>query len=551
MPMTIDNPLAPSPTRSRRSPRGLFVVLALAGLEIACGPDFTGDPEGDLATSSTSGDGDPSSSTAGISTVTGQTGDESESEGDARPPGDAPPVIAAFTIDGAAGPVTVDHAHTATLEVSAVDDEAIARVRLYEGDVALAVVDAPPYRFEWAIDDITAAAPRTLRAIAEDARGQASAPAEIEVDFSMATPGADRWRDLLGSLHAGEVRGLVRSGHQLIAVGARGFDPQAAETHAFLRFYDADTGAMTGSAAYPKPGTKATYRANAAVLTGAGEIAVVGVGTPPEEATRPWLAVFAPNGALLRERLDPVAGGEAHAVVADAGGLYVAGQGGDGLLFLRRHDLDLAPSWAIGDDDPTHLSSELRGLVRGDDGDLYVAGTVLGAAIPPRVFAGRYGADGSVRWSGRIECEGVESDQGRAIALGDEGDVLIAAAMATDAGDRIELRWIDAAAGEHRGVSLLPSPLTLGDEVPNAVVVDRRGRVYVSATTSSGDGADAVVYKRSTDGGASMWERSIDGADHSDDQALALAVGDDGVVYVGGSLTTAGWRRWWVQALEP
>src|SRR5690606_38167688 len=136
---------------------------------------------------------------------------------------------------------------------------------------------------------------------------------------------------------------------------------------------------------------------------------------------------------------------------------------------------------------------------------------------PARVFAGRYSADGAVRWGGRVDCEGIESDHGRAIALGDGGDVLIAAAMVTEGGLRVELRWLDGASGGHLSASLLPADQSEGDEVVGAVAVDRHGRVYLSATLSSAAGADAAVYKRSSDGGAAIWERIVDSPEQGDD----------------------------------
>lgn len=497
-------------------------------------------------------------SSGGAEASTSAGGDASESEGDTGGEvsggvvEDLPPTIDALLIDGLPAPalLEIDAVRSALIEVSAADDHGVAEVALEIDGVEVEVALAPPYRFTWEIDDLVAESPRTLRALVRDDEGQEGASAPIKVTFDLPPPGSERWLVLPVGANAELVADLAVDGPQVIAVGHREGVDQGSQ--ALLRRHDRSSGALVGESAFPAIADGERYRAEAVAVADAGWIAVAGSGSHGDTEGL-WLARFSADGALLGERLYGELAGVARGIAVDGDALVVVGDGGDDdepRARLARFSVDLEPLWARTVGPEVCAWSSGRGLALAEDGTIFTAGTIVVDA-KPRLLAAAHTPAGDLVWGGPAEAAGVEGDFGAGLAIGHDGDLAVAGAIADAEGQQMAIRWLRSDTGESRGVFPIPR-IGEGDEIITAITVDHHHRVYVSATVDTGiGGRDVIVFKRSLDGGASLWERVFDGSSHGDDLGAAIAVDTNGQVYAGGALIHLGAPRWWISALSP
>ncbi|GAM09449.1 titin [Geobacter sp. OR-1] len=77
----------------------------------------------------------------------------------------------------------------------------------------------------------------------------------------------------------------------------------------------------------------------------------------------------------------------------------------------------------------------------------------------------------------------------------------------------------------------------LGDDIPSAVVFDKKGDIFITGTSHNGTNRDIFTAKYSGATGALIWEDLYNGG-YGDDQGLALAIDPSGNPYVAGFVTT-------------
>ncbi len=170
-------------------------------------------------------------------------------------------------------------------------------------------------------------------------------------------------------------------------------------------------------------------------------------------------------------------------------------------------------------------------MVTDDEGSSYIVGTTEGDLGSHRLtgskdlFLTKVDSEGNVLWQRELGAAG--SSEGAAISIGQNGEIVVAGTVAgmfdgdNADGDMLVARF--NARGEELSSTLVR---TLGTDTATAVAVGNDGSIYVGGKTSSG-GGDAFVARLDSDG-ALRERRRIDSG--GSDTLNALAIGQGGEV---------------------
>ncbi len=556
--------------------RSIIVVSLLASL--ASSGCYSPDNWNELLAANTDGSSgtdtdDDSATTWPGTTLTdgGSAGSDSDSDsGGSRPQTpaatdedvgyDRAPEIESLTIDGKAKPITsIKTVHTALIEVLASDDRVLESVSLLLDDNVLATLTEPPYTYAWTIDDIAAKKPVELRAVARDNSGQETS-ASTKISFNLPKGGTLIWSDTGPQPYTGAVDDLTISpAGSIIAAGSRSHDPEEQLAQAVVRCMKPLDGQLELNIAYPADDDlDGAYRARAVAVMTDGRIAVAGSMVPeddPSHSPRPWLATFTPTGEFLDAKTFNTYRGTFRDLVAIGPNLVLAGEiYGDGKLqaWITSTDDTLVPRWQSTLELPEHEWASARALAIAEDGSLYLAGTFFDGthrAIAAQISLGH----GEILWSGPLPILGNGGDYGEALVIGSSGNLLVGGAVRYKPDDPkiMSLRWLSPVNGESITDITIPS-IGATDQSVTALTTDHWGRVYVTGTIhGEDDDQDTVVYKRSLDGGASIWKKIHDSGNDGYDRGAAIVVDVHGLVYAAGSRNSDGSPQWWVQGHHP
>lgn len=156
-------------------------------------------PEVDPNASQGDTDGDPNSSTGGLSSSGGVT--EASTAAEATENGadttvgatqtetetsdsDAPPVVEAFTVNGSARPAEVDEGGLLSLSAEASDDVGVTGVEFFDGEASLGVVESTPFELDVVVSSVDSGS-HTYRATATDTVGQTAESAEVTLSVNI------------------------------------------------------------------------------------------------------------------------------------------------------------------------------------------------------------------------------------------------------------------------------------------------------------------------------------------------------------------------------
>lgn len=175
---------------------------------------------------------------------------------------------------------------------------------------------------------------------------------------------------------------------------------------------------------------------------------------------------------------------------------------------------------------------EARAIAVDGDGNVYVTGASWGIGTLQDYATVKYNADGTLLWDDRYNGPGNLTDEPRALAVDALGNVYVTGISWGGVATQYDYATIKYDSdGDRLWVTRYDGP---GHDIDgaNALAVDGQGYVYV--TGYSGDGGfDYATVKYDT-AGQEVWVARYDGPSHNTDIALALALDALGNVYVTG-----------------
>lgn len=270
-----------------------------------------------------------------------------------------------------------------------------------------------------------------------------------------------------------------------------------------------------------------------------------------------WVIKLDPQGnEVWRKQIGTSKYDVANAVVVDEqGNVYLTGYTLDSFnhpnlpektsqasAWLGKFDSEGRPVWfkEVGIWGWTRASD----LALGSDGTIYLTGTTnANIAAHDDTWIAKYDSEGNQQWLKHLCREGESA--ANAIAVDSQDNVYLAGYIKENAGELIS-GWADICIAKYDANGNQQWLKSLGgasevDDAAHDITIDNQGNIYVtghtegSLNTGNFGGNDAWVAKLTQDGDV-QWIKQI--GTPADDYAFALAVSDEGDVYVTGK--TAG-----------
>lgn len=165
-------------------------------------------------------------------------------------------------------------------------------------------------------------------------------------------------------------------------------------------------------------------------------------------------------------------------------------------------------------------------------GNVYVTGSSQGESMRQSYATVKYDSDGNQLWVGRYD--GLEGDNcASAVAVDGWGNVFVTG-WSQGSGIRYDYATVKYDSGGNQLWAMRYDGPAGGDDIPNDMVLDNRGDVYVTGqSVGNGTEADYATVKYGTDG-TLLWQARYDGPVSGEDNAETICLDSWGSAYVGG-----------------
>ena len=231
-------------------------------------------------------------------------------------------------------------------------------------------------------------------------------------------------------------------------------------------------------------------------------------------------------------------------IVDAAGNLVVAGYGRVGvnnndILLAKFNGADGSRIWAAtpfeggGEDFPTAVAIAA-------DGSIYITGyseRTPGSGLYDMFTARFNGATGALVWSERYSATAGGNNRGNGIAVDAAGNIYVAGFATNGAGNRDlhTVKYLGGSASANRLWTRSVDGAAHGDDEAVAVKVDGvDGAIVVAGTVLTGAGDRDVSVIRYSVAGDTVWHKTLQRHD-VDDEAVAMAMDASGYIYVAGT----------------
>ena len=224
------------------------------------------------------------------------------------------------------------------------------------------------------------------------------------------------------------------------------------------------------------------------------------------------------------------------------GNIYVAGESAGsstGTDYVTiKYDSNGNEIWQVRYNGPGNSTDIARSIVVDGNGNVYITGESSGLGTGSDFATVKYDTDGNELWITRHDGKGNSTDIARSIVVDGDGNVYITGESAGSGtgSDYATIKydtngnplWTDTAK-RYNGPSS-------GNDRAVALAIDNNGNIYVTGeSVGSGTGSDYATIKYGPDG-KEMWQEAsrYNGPGSGNDRAVAIAVDNNGNVFVTG-----------------
>lgn len=161
------------------------------------------------------------------------------------------------------------------------------------------------------------------------------------------------------------------------------------------------------------------------------------------------------------------------------------------------------------------------------------------------IYVIKYSASGSLAWSAVPFDGNGGNDYPNAVAIAQDGSVYVAGYSETAVSSGLYKFFVAKYNGATGAIvwADLYSPQPGGNNRVNSIAVDAAGDLYVTGYATNGNGDRDILtlkYSGSSPTAQRLWERSVDGPAHGDDEGVGVKVDPiDGNIVVAGTILTA------------
>ena len=243
---------------------------------------------------------------------------------------------------------------------------------------------------------------------------------------------------------------------------------------------------------------------------------------------------------------------EGNAVAIDSSGnVIVAGQTDNGIsgtdILVIKYSNAGQPLW----------TNHYGGSANGDDlgsavavaanGNVIVTGQTRNPATDVDCVTIAYSSTGQGLWTNFYSSAGSFSDSARAIGVDPDGNVLVSGSAGSGEGVSSSARNYLTLKYSGTGAALwtnLYGQITGGDDAVWSMAVDGSGNVYVAGSSRGGSTGNDFATIAYASNGVPLWTNRYSGAGSVDDEAVAIGVATNGIVFVGGSTFGEGYSTY-------
>ena len=206
-------------------------------------------------------------------------------------------------------------------------------------------------------------------------------------------------------------------------------------------------------------------------------------------------------------------------------------------VILKGATPQITPEWTTLYNSPNGFGDLGYSIAVDASGNVVVAGASVNPATNTTDgLVAKFNHSGSFQWSMRYAGAGNWDDAFNSVAVDDEGNIYVAGYADEGPTDKDFIAWMLRSDGSEVWKSIYSGLNADRDDAASDIAVDRSGNVYVtgsSAGYSSSYWTDFATI-RYTPGGDTMWTSRLGGSGMPNDRAMSMAVDDKGYVYVTG-----------------